>query len=243
MKGVARADAGAPVEHHVGDERAVLAQHHFGADRAERADGAGGGNHRSGRDHGAGMNAHSAAASCATVGAAAAGWLSGACAVLRDDLAGQRGLAGQLAVHIGLGLHAAQAALERQHFHLDAQLVAGRHRAAELGPLDAGEDHQLLVAVGNLGHHDDAAGLGHGLHHQHAGHDGIAGKVALEKRLVDGHILDGHQALGGLELDDPVDQQKRVAVGKKTQDLLDVKGHSLAPESAIGALALRSSGL
>ena len=41
------------------------------------------------------------------------------------------------------------------------------------------------MTVGHFGHHDDAAGLRHGLNHQHAGHDGIAGEVALEKRLVD----------------------------------------------------------
>ena len=42
----------------------------------------------------------------------------------------------------------------------------------------------------------------------------IAGKVALKKGLVHGHILDGYQALAALELDDSVNQQKRVAVGK-----------------------------
>jgi hypothetical protein len=130
-----------------------------------------------------------------------------------DDLAGQRRLAGQLAVHEGLGLHAPHAGLEGQHVHLDAQLIAGRDRAAELGLVDAGKDRQLLFAVGNLAHHDDGAGLGHRLDHQHAGHDGIAGKVALKKRLVEGYILDGYQALAALELDDSVNQQKRVAVG------------------------------
>jgi hypothetical protein len=50
--------------------------------------------------------------------------------------------------------------------------------------------------------------------------------VALEKGLVEGYILDGYQALGALELDDSVNQQKRVAVGKEAQDLLDVECHS-----------------
>jgi hypothetical protein len=39
--------------------------------------------------------------------------------------------------------------------------------------------------------------------------------MALEKRLVEGYILDGDQALAGLELDDAVNEQKRVAVGKQ----------------------------
>jgi hypothetical protein len=60
MKGVAGADAGVSVQHHVRDEDAILVQNHLRADGAEGTDGAGGGNHRSGRNHGAGMNTHSA---------------------------------------------------------------------------------------------------------------------------------------------------------------------------------------
>jgi hypothetical protein len=53
--------------------------------------------------------------------------------------------------------------------------------------------------------------------------------MPLEKRLVDGHVFDGYQALRAFEFDNPVDQQERVTVGKKTQDFLDVEDHSLAP--------------
>jgi hypothetical protein len=58
--------------------------------------------------------------------------------------------------------------------------------------------------------------------------------VALKEGLVHGDILDRYQALAALELDNSVNQQKRVAVGKQAQDLLDVKCHSLAPESGVG---------
>ena len=145
----------------------------------------------------------------------------------RHNRAGQRGLAGQLAFHKGVGFHASQAALERQHVHLDAQLISGHHRAAELGLLNARKDRQLLLAVRNLVHHDDGPGLCHRLNHQHAGHDRIVGKVALKKGLVHGHILDGYQALAALELNHSVDQQKRVAVRKQSQDLLDIKCHAV----------------
>ncbi len=67
---------------------------------------------------------------------------------------------------------------------------------------------------------------------------GIAGKVALEERLVDGHILDGHQALAALELDHSVDQQKRVTVRKEIQDFLDVKCHANLQRAA-GVIATR----
>jgi len=144
----------------------------------------------------------------------------------RHNRAGERSLAGHLAVHRGLGFHAPQAALEGQHVHLDTQLISRSHRAAELGPLDAGKYRQLGFAVGDFAHHDDGAGLGHRLDHQHAGHDRIAGKVALKKRLVHGHVLDRDQPLAALKLDHSVDQQKRVAVGEQTQDLLDVECHA-----------------
>jgi hypothetical protein len=70
----------------------------------------------------------------------------------------------------------------------------------------------------------------------------VAGEVTLEKGFVDGHILDGHQPSGGLELDNPVDQQKGVTVWKETQDLLDVERHSRAPKR-VRITARRSSGL
>jgi len=147
-----------------------------------------------------------------------------------DDGTGQYRLTSNLAVDKRLGLHATQARLEGKHIDLDAQLVAGGHRAAELGLFNAGEDGQFLVAVGNLVEHDDGAGLGHCFDDQHAGHQRVAGKVALKERLIHGYILDGHQALAALELDDAVNQQKRVAVGKQSQDFLDIKGHSMAPK-------------
>jgi hypothetical protein len=55
--------------------------------------------------------------------------------------------------------------------------------------------------------------------------------VALEKRLVDGDILDGDQAFSRLELDNAIDQQEGVAMRQEFQDLLDVERHSLAPDS------------
>jgi hypothetical protein len=136
-----------------------------------------------------------------------------ALAFARDHLAGERGFAGQLALDRGAAGDAPGARTERQHIHLDAQLVSRRDRPAEFGPLDAGENHQLFFPVGDLGQHDHPAGLGHRLHHQNAGHDGIAGEMALKERLVDGDIFDRHQPPGRLEFDDPVDEQKRVAVG------------------------------
>jgi hypothetical protein len=140
-----------------------------------------------------------------------------------DDRAGQRRLAGHFAVYDGFALHAPGAWPEREYFDLQPELVARRDGTPEFGQFDAGEDHQLIFAVRNFLQQQDAAGLGHRLHHQHAGHDRIAGEVAVEERFVDGDVLDGHDPLGALELDDAVDQQKRIAVGQKFHDLPNVQ--------------------
>ncbi|MNV89902.1 hypothetical protein D3C71_1842360 [compost metagenome] len=70
--------------------------------------------------------------------------------------------------------------------------------------------------MGDLG--QQAAGLGQGLDHQHAGHDRVAGEVAVEEGLVAAHALDGEHALVGFQLEHAVDQQERIAV---RQQLLD----------------------
>ncbi len=63
------------------------------------------------------------------------------------------------------------------------------------------------------------------------GHDGIAGKVAGEERLVHGHVLDRLDALAGHALDDAVDEQERVAVRQLCQHLPHVHREAFAHSS------------
>src|SRR6266568_7725637 len=60
------------------------------------------------------------------------------------NLAGQHGLAGQLVAHVSPATDLAGSAAKGEHIHLNAELVPGCDRLAELGPLDAGEDHNLV---------------------------------------------------------------------------------------------------
>ncbi len=53
---------------------------------------------------------------------------------------------------------------------------------------------------------------------------GKSGKVAGEVRLVDGDVLQRDDALLALDLDQAVDQQEGIAVGKQGHDLVDVHG-------------------
>ena len=146
IDGVARADAGAAVEHDMRDQDALLTQHDLRANGRKRADGAGGGNDRSLCDDRAGMNAHSAAAVAGTE-------LLSVSAVDADSDVGSRRLGTTWQVSVASqailpstrrhGLNASHARAEDEHIHLNPQLVAWRNRPAKLGLLNAGEDNQL----------------------------------------------------------------------------------------------------
>src|SRR5580698_10432800 len=87
------------------------------------------------------------------------------------ELAHHYGLAGELAFHRAAALHADGAGLPVEYVDLDAKLVSGHDGTAELGAFDASEDHQLAVAVGDLGKQQSAAGLGDRFDDQDARHD------------------------------------------------------------------------
>jgi hypothetical protein len=105
---------------------------------------------------------------------------------------------------------------------LDADLIAGDYGAPEAGAVDAGEDHEGALGVGELGEDEDAADLGDGFDDEDTGHDGIAREVALEEGLIDGDVLDGDDALFSFDLEDAVDEEERVAMGEDGHDAIDV---------------------
>ena len=107
--------------------------------------------------------------------------------------------------------------------NFDAQLVAGHHRPAEFRPLDPGEHDEFVLPVFHFGQQQRPARLGNGLHNQHPRHDRQVGKVPGKERLVDGHILDGHDPLLALDLNDAVDQQEGKAVGQNMENVDDVQ--------------------
>jgi hypothetical protein len=59
---------------------------------------------------------------------------------------------------------------------------------------------------------EQARGLRHGFDHQHAGHHRVAGEMALEEGLVDGHVLERAQPLVRLDLQHAIHQQERIAM-------------------------------
>ena len=159
-------------EDDVGDEVAVFAEDDVGADGAVGADRAACGDLRASGDDGGGVDAHSAV----STGASTLAWIF----LATRGTTWHMTVASQTSLPSTVMLPSILTARVRQlrTVDFDAELIAGRDGAAEAGVFDAGEDHELGVAVGDLGEEKSAAGLGDGFDHEDAGHDGIVGEVA-----------------------------------------------------------------
>jgi hypothetical protein len=72
----------------------------------------------------------------------------------------------------------------------------------------------------------------HALDEEHARHHRIAGEVSLEVWLVDGHVLDADGRAIAVHVDDPVDQEKRITMRQKLQDVGDFRRPELRLHSA-----------
>src|SRR4051812_16171733 len=138
-----------------------------------------------------------------------------------DDDAAEFGLASELIADVGGALHAADIAAEGEHFHLDAELIAGRDLLAELAFINAGEENQLRIRL-ELAHNEQSTRLCHGFHDEHSGHDGMTGEVADEIGLVHGYGFQRTDPLARLHARNAVDQQEGIAVRQDLLNLLNV---------------------
>ena len=87
----------------------------------------------------------------------------------------------------------------------DGQALAGLDEGAELGVADLRQERHAFETVDR--DHKPAGGLRHALDQEHAGHQRIAGKVALEDRAGRRHDgLGADLAVAEIDLGDPVDQ-------------------------------------
>src|SRR5579871_3041902 len=96
---------------------------------------------------------------------------------------------------------------------------------AEFGLVDGEEIGRGAGAGAAHGvHADDARSLRHALNQQNAGKHRVVWKVALELRLVGGHVLDANGKLVAADRDNTIDQQERIAVRNGLQEIGDVDG-------------------
>lgn len=99
--------------------------------------------------------------------------------------------------------------------------VVSIKRLQELLFLDEGK--ALLAKI------EQARSLGQGFQDQHPGHHRAAWEMAHEIWLVEGHILDGQNALIALELKHTIHQQKRVAVGQLLENCVNIHHRVFLP--------------
>src|SRR5258708_2944468 len=208
---VVRANLSRTMDYYMRHQLAVLAQFHAFAENAVRANRAGRRHFYAGSDNCGGMN-HS-------LGSDPGVFFFNAVHYNATD----SGFGHELAVDKYFARHASGNALPHQHLDLDTKLVAGNHGPSKAGAFNAGKNHQLAVAVFNLGQQQRCSGLGHGFDDQDPWHNRRFGKVADEERLVGRDILKRHNPLAPVDLHYAVQQQKRIAVRQNGLDLLDVE--------------------
>jgi len=83
------------------------------------------------------------------------------------------------------------------------------------------------VTILDLGQKQCPASLGNGLDNQHTGHNRRTRKMAGEKWFIDAHILNGDDSFPTLKFDDPVNQQKRIAMRQYPHNFVDVQRGAL----------------
>ena len=71
---------------------------------------------------------------------------------------------------------------------------------------DAGEQHELSIAIGDFAQRENRAALRQGLDDHHAGHYGRSRKVALKERFIDADLFDADDPLQRFQFDDAINK-------------------------------------
>lgn len=139
------------------------------------------------------------------------------------EFAHERGFGDGLAVDGGDALHFGNGGFEADHFHFDAELIAGDDGPAEFGVFNGSEKHELAARVRGQFRDQYARDLGHGFNDENTRHDGETREVTEEMRLIDGDVFDADDGIFR-HVDDAVDHQHGVAMREDFRDLLDFYG-------------------
>ena len=207
---LSRADRRAALDHDVRTDRRAGADPHVRTDDAVGADADAGRELRAGGDHGGRVDRGPVPGRrlCAAVAVSPAGRST----VVKSASATIAPLHTRDPAHAP----ARRAALDRAH--LELELVARHHRAAEARAIEratASVDPAASPSADAM--HEQRRGLRQRLADEDARHDRAARKVAGEERLVDGDALPRDQAHAVLEADDAVDEEQRVAVREQAR--------------------------
>src|SRR6185436_4652521 len=139
---------------------------------------------------------------------------------------GHVGFGHDLAVDFADTAHLANHAANLDDLELEPDLISRLYRASELHVVERHEVDDLALRVPDRSHQQHAAHLRHRFDDENAGHDWMPRKMSLEERLVDGDVLQSHDPLLLLDLQNPIHQQEGIAVWQNLHDVFDC-AHSL----------------
>jgi hypothetical protein len=106
--------------------------------------------------------------------------------------------------------------------NMNQQGVAGHNGFAEFDFVGAHEEAEASGVL-STAEHENAGDLSHGFELEDAGHDGMAGEMALEKGFVDGDAFQSDSFIFPLEPEHAIDHEEGVTVGKNAHDLIDIE--------------------
>ena len=98
--------------------------------------------------------------------------------------------------------------------YLDHQLIAWLYRCLEAGFIHPRKQVYIFLIRLRVDNQTDknGRGLSDAFEHQYARKDRAIGKMAFEEWFVDGDIFERRQAFPRRQADDPIDEQKRIAM-------------------------------
>src|SRR5229473_4457028 len=126
-------------------------------------------------------------------------------------------------VHHGVAVKPPHGLAPADAAHVILDGIAGHHRLAKLALVDGEKINRarLLCAFDRLDTYH-AGGLRHGLDHHHARIYRTLREMPEKRWFVEGDVLDADAAVIASDIDNPVDQQHRVAVRERLEDFIDV---------------------
>src|SRR6056297_2198980 len=142
-----------------------------------------------------------------------------------------------LVIDAGFGLVQPHAAHHALLANVEMELIAGYHGAVEARLVDLDQVEKLLRAAGLFARkvRQTTGSLGHRLQDQHAGHDWMPREMALKEMFVDRHVLDRMNPgrVFHRPIQHPIDQQERVTVRQKAEDVFDVDASRILHSSLL----------
>jgi hypothetical protein len=139
----------------------------------------------------------------------------------------QQRLSGEFITDMDLALHSPDGGFAAQNLDGDDHLITRNNRTTQARLINSRQEGHIVFALfgSTFEQSEDRAGLRHRFNGENAWHDRRTRKMSVEERLIDRDVLQRDNSLVGIDFDDTIHQQKRIAMRKDPHDLGDAKLH------------------